>query len=48
MRKLKNTLYITSPNAVLSKDGENIVVKIDGREVGRRPIHILENIVCFN
>lgn len=48
MRKLKNTLYITSPEAYLSRDGDNIVVKIDQKEVGRRPVHILENIVCFN
>lgn len=48
MRKLKNTLYITTPEAYLSRDGDNIVVKIDQKEVGRRPIHILENIVCFN
>lgn len=26
MRKLKNTLYITSPEAYLSLEGENIVV----------------------
>ena len=48
MRKLLNTLYITNPNATLGRDGENIVVRIDGKEVGRRPIHILEQIVCFN
>jgi len=48
MRKLLNTLYITSPNAYLSRDGENIVVTVDDAEIGRRPIHILEGIVCFN
>lgn len=48
MRKLLNTLYITNPNAYLSKDGENIVVKVDEEETARRPIHILESIVCFN
>lgn len=48
MRKLLNTLYITNPDAYLSKDGENIVVKVNDEEVGRRPIHILEGIVCFN
>lgn len=48
MRKLLNTLYITNPNAYLSKDGENIVVKVNDEEIGRRPIHILESIVCFN
>jgi len=48
MRKLLNTLYITNPNAYLSKDGENIVVKVDEEETVRRPIHILESIICFN
>lgn len=48
MRKLLNTLYITNPDAYLSKDGENIVVKVDDEEIGRRPIHILESVVCFN
>ncbi|MEG0874825.1 MAG: type I-C CRISPR-associated endonuclease Cas1c [Clostridiales bacterium] len=48
MRKLLNTLYITTPEAYLSRDGDNIVVKIEDKEVGRRPIHIIENIVCFN
>ena len=48
MRKLLNTLYITNPDAVLGKDGEKIVIRVDGKEVGRRPVHILEQIVCFN
>ena len=48
MRKLKNTLYITKPEAYLSRDGENIVIKIDGKEIGRRPIHLLESIICFH
>jgi len=48
LRHLLNTLYITNPNAYLSKDGENVVVKVDDNEVMRRPIHILEGIVCFN
>lgn len=48
MKKLLNTLYILHPNAYLSRDGENIVVTIEGREIARRPIHILEQIICFN
>lgn len=48
MRTLLNTLYITNPEAYVSRDGENVVIKIDNKEVLRRPIHILENIVCFN
>lgn len=47
MRKLLNVLYVTSTDAFLSKDGENIVVKIEEREVFRTPVHYLEGIVTF-
>lgn len=47
MKKLLNTLYVTSPDAYLSLDGENIVVRIDSVEAGRVPLHNLENIVTF-
>lgn len=45
MRKLLNTLYITSPEYYLSLDGENIVVFEGDRVVGRVPLHNLEGIV---
>ncbi len=48
MKKLLNTLYITNELCYLAKDGENILVKIDGKEVKRFPIHILEGVVCFS
>ena len=47
MRRHLNTLYVTTENAWLSKDGENAVVKADGKECGRVPIHLLGGIVCF-
>ena len=47
MRKLLNTLYITSPDKYLSLDGENIVVSADKKEVARLPLHNLEGIVTF-
>jgi len=47
MRKLLNTLYVTSPNTYLSLDGENIVVLKDGTELLRIPLHNLEGIVTF-
>ncbi len=47
MRKLLNTLYVTSPDSYLSKDGENIVIKIGEEERFRIPIHNLEGIVSF-
>ena len=48
MKKLLNTLYITNELCYLSRDRENIVISIDGKEVKRLPIHILEGIICFN
>lgn len=48
MRKLLNTLYVTNPDVFLSKDGDNVVAKIENREVMRLPIINLEGIVCFN
>ena len=47
MKKLLNTLYVTTPDAYLSLDGENIVLLQDKNELGRVPLHNLEGIVCF-
>lgn len=47
MKKLLNTLYITNPDAYLSLDGENIVVKLEEQELGRIPLHNLEGIVTM-
>ncbi len=47
MRKLLNTLYVTSPDAYLSLDGENIVVLKEEAEAARLPLHNLESIVTF-
>ncbi len=48
MKKLLNTLYVTSPDAYLSLDGENIVVKKSDEVAMRLPIHNLEAVVAFN
>lgn len=48
MRKLLNTLYVTNPDVFLSKEGDNVVAKIENREVMRLPALNLESIVCFN
>lgn len=45
MRKLLNTLYITSSDYYLSLDRENVVVIQDKKEIGRLPLHNLEAIV---
>lgn len=47
MKKLLNTLYITSENASLKKDGENLVVEIESAERARAPLHMLASVVTF-
>ena len=47
MKKLLNTLYVTSENSYLSLDGENIVIYEGETEKGRVPLHNLEGIVSF-
>lgn len=47
MRKLLNSLYITSPDVYLTLNGENIVVKKDDERIGRVPLHNLEAIYTF-
>lgn len=47
MKRLLNTLYITSENYYLSLDGENIVVNDGKIEIGRVPLHNLESVVIF-
>ena len=48
MKKLLNTLYVTSPEAYLSLDGENVVVIIENTEKLRVPLHNIQSIVAFN
>ena len=47
MRILQNTLYVTSPDAYLSLDGENVVVTKEREEIGRVPLHNLEGMVTM-
>lgn len=47
MRKMLNVLYVTNPEAYLAKDGENLVVRVQDKEVFRTPVHYLEGIVTF-
>lgn len=47
MKKLLNTLYVTSPDSYLALDGENVVVLEKETELGRLPLHNLEGIVAF-
>ena len=47
MKKLLNTLYVTTQGAYLSKEGETVVVKVDGDVRLRIPVHTISGIVCF-
>ena len=33
MRKLLNTLYVTTPEAYLTKDGENVVIRVKEKDI---------------
>lgn len=47
MRKLLNSLYVTTPQSYLSLDGENLVVLLEDNEKFRMPFVNIENIICF-
>ena len=48
MRKLLNTLFVTSEDAYLTLDGENVVVNREKQEVARFPLHTLSGIIAFS
>ena len=47
MKRMLNTLYVTSEGAWLRKDGANVVVEVDGVERGRAPLHMLDGLIGF-
>lgn len=47
MKKLLNTLYVTTEGAALRKDGENLVVDVEQAERARVPFHMLGSVVVF-
>jgi len=47
MKKLLNTLYVTTQGAYLAKEGESVVVKVEHETKLRVPIHALGSVVCF-
>ena len=47
MKKLLNTLFITTQGAYLSKEGETIVVFVEKENRLQVPIHTIGGIVCF-
>lgn len=48
MRRLLNTLFVTSEDIYLSLDGENVVANRDKTPVARYPLHTLQGIVTFS
>lgn len=47
MKKLMNTLFVTTQKSYLAKEGETVVVKVNKEVKVRIPIHTLSGIVCF-
>jgi CRISPR-associated protein Cas1 len=47
MKKLLNTLFVTTQGAYLSKEGETIVVKVERETKLQVPVHTIGGIVCF-
>jgi CRISPR-associated protein Cas1 len=47
MKQLLNTLYITTQDSYLSRDGETALVRVGDEVRLRVPIHTLGSIVCF-
>ena len=47
MKKLLNTLYVTTQGSYLSKKGDTVLVSQDRETKLRVPIHNLDSIVCF-
>ena len=47
MKPLLNTMFITTQESYLAKDGETVAVRIDGEVALRVPLHTLGAIACF-
>jgi len=47
MRKLLNTLYVSSQGSYLHREGETVVVEQEKQKILQLPIHTIGDIVCF-
>ena len=47
MRKLLNTLFVLTPESYLALEGENILILMEEKELGRFPLHTLEMVLYF-
>ena len=48
MRHLLNTLFVTTEDAYLSLEGENILINREKKVLARFPLHNLQGILCFS
>ena len=48
MKKLLNTLFVTSEDAYLTLDGENVVVNREKQVTARFPLYALAGIISFS
>ncbi len=47
MKKLLNTLYVTTQGAYVHREGETVSVKLNDEELIRVPVHTLQGIICL-
>jgi CRISP-associated protein Cas1 len=47
MKRHLNTLYITTQGAYLAKEGETILVSVDGEKRLQVPVHTIGGVICF-
>ncbi len=47
MKRLLNTLYVTTQSSYLMREGDTVVVRVDKEDRLRVPLHGLAGIVCF-
>ncbi|MEA1958831.1 MAG: type I-C CRISPR-associated endonuclease Cas1c, partial [Chloroflexota bacterium] len=47
MKHILNTLYVTTQGSYLAREGETVLVRVDGETKLQVPIHTLGSIVCF-
>ncbi len=48
MKRIGNTLYVTTAESYLSLEGETVVIKKEEHKAIKLPLHNLDAIVCFN
>ncbi len=47
MKKLLNTLFVMTQGSYLAKEGESLLVRVEGETKGRFPVHNLAGVICF-